>query len=99
MLLLNRIVFVVMTLTRDFSLVQWGSSVSLVSWLQTGQGDRVRFPAEAMDVSSNLCVKTSSAAHSASCTMGTGGPFPGAKAQPGSDTDHSHPSSAEVVTE
>jgi hypothetical protein len=32
----------------------------------------------------------------ASCTMGTGGPFPGAKARPGRDADHSPPSSAEV---
>jgi hypothetical protein len=31
MLLLNRMVFVVMTLARDFSLVQWGSLVSIVS--------------------------------------------------------------------
>jgi hypothetical protein len=32
----------------------------------------------------------------ASCTMGTGGPFPGGKARPGRDADHSPPSSAEV---
>jgi len=31
--------------------------------------------------------------------MGTGGPFPGGKAQPGRDADHSPPSSAEVVNE
>jgi hypothetical protein len=35
-------------------------------------------------------------AHPASCTMGTGGPFPGAKALPGREADHSPPSSAEV---
>jgi len=28
--------------------------------------------------------------------MGTGGPFPGRKARPGRDADHSSPSSAEV---
>jgi hypothetical protein len=28
------------------------------------------------------CVHTGSGAHPASCTMGTGGPFPGAKAKP-----------------
>jgi hypothetical protein len=39
----------------------------------------VRSPAEAKDFSSSLCVQTSSEAHPASCTMGTGGPFPGAK--------------------
>jgi hypothetical protein len=38
-------------------------------------------------------------AHPASCTMGTGGPFPGSKARPGRDADHLPPSSAEVVNE
>jgi hypothetical protein len=41
------------------------------------------------DFSSNLCVQTSSGAQSASCTMGTGGPFPKTKEQPGCETDHS----------
>jgi hypothetical protein len=31
--------------------------------------------------------------------MGTGGPFPGGKARPGCDADHSPQSSAEVVNE
>jgi hypothetical protein len=31
--------------------------------------------------------------------MDIGGPFPGAQARPGSDTDHSSPSSAEVKNE
>jgi hypothetical protein len=48
----------------------------------------VRSPAEAKDFSSNLCVQTGSGAHPASCTMGTGGPFPGGKARPGRDADH-----------
>jgi hypothetical protein len=43
----------------------------------------VRSPTEAKDFSSNLCVQTGSGAHPASCTMGTGGPFPGDKARPG----------------
>jgi hypothetical protein len=75
----------------------WGSSVSIVS--HYGLDDRaieVRSPAEARDVPSNLCVQTSSGAHPASCTMGTGGPFPWVKARPGRDADHSPPSSAEV---
>jgi hypothetical protein len=58
-----------------------------------GLNDReigVRSPAEAKDFSSNLCAQTGSGAHLAS-----GGPFPGAKARPGRDADHSHPSSAE----
>jgi hypothetical protein len=41
------------------------------------------------DFSSNLCVQTGSEAHPASYPVGTGGPFPGAKARPGRDGDHS----------
>jgi hypothetical protein len=37
------------------------------------------------DFSSNLCVQTGSGAHPASCTMGTGGPFPGCKVRPRRD--------------
>jgi hypothetical protein len=57
-----------------------GSSVSIVS--DYGLDNRaigVRSPAQAKDVSSNLCVQTGSEAHPASCTLGTGGPFRGAK--------------------
>jgi hypothetical protein len=43
----------------------------------------VRSPAEAKDFSSSLCVQTGSAAHPASCTMGTGGPLPGGKSAAG----------------
>jgi hypothetical protein len=57
----------------------------------------VRSPAGAKDFSSSLCVQTGSGVHPASCTMDTGGPFPGGKARPGRDADHSPPSSAEVV--
>jgi hypothetical protein len=39
----------------------------------------VRSPAGKKNFFSNLCVQTGSGAHPASCTMGTGGPFPGAK--------------------
>jgi hypothetical protein len=41
------------------------------------------------DFSSNLCVQTGSGAHPASCSMGTGGPFPGGKSRPGRDAVHS----------
>jgi hypothetical protein len=44
----------------------------------------VRSPAGAEDFSSSLCVQTGSGAHPASCTMGTGGPFPGDKSAAGS---------------
>jgi hypothetical protein len=77
-----------------------GSSVSIVS--DYGMDDRairVRSPAEAKDFSCSLCVQTGSGSHPASCTMGTGGPFPGGKARPGRDADHSPPSSAEFVNE
>jgi hypothetical protein len=59
----------------------------------------VRSPTGAKDFSSILCVQTGSGAHPDSCPVGTGGPFPGGKARPGRDSDHSLPSSAEVVNE
>jgi hypothetical protein len=59
----------------------------------------VRSPAGENDFSSILCVQTSSEAHPASCTMGTGGPFSGCKAQPRRDADQAPPSSAEVMNE
>jgi hypothetical protein len=61
-----------------------GSSVSIVS--DYGLDDwaiEVRSPAGTMYFSSSLCVQTGSGAHPASCTMGTGGPFPGAKSAAG----------------
>jgi hypothetical protein len=59
----------------------------------------VQSSAGAKDFSSILCVQTGAGAHPASYTMGTGGPFPGGKARPGRDADHSPPSSAEFVNE
>jgi hypothetical protein len=59
----------------------------------------VRSPAGAKDLSSILCVQTGSGAHPTSCTVGTGGPFPGGKARPVRDADHSPPSNAEVLNE
>jgi hypothetical protein len=67
---------------RQIKSSELGSSVSIVSGY--GLDDRakeVRSPADAKE--------TGSGAHPASCTMGTKGPFPGAKARPGRDTDHS----------
>jgi hypothetical protein len=43
----------------------------------------VRSPAGAKDFSSILWVHTGSGAHPASCTMDTGGPFPGGKSAAG----------------
>jgi hypothetical protein len=59
----------------------------------------VRSPAGAEDFFPILCVQTGSGAHPVSCTMGTGGPFPGGKARSGRDADHSPLSSAKVVNE
>jgi hypothetical protein len=76
-----------------------GSSGSIVS--DYGLDDwaiEVRSPTGA-DFSSSPCVQTGSGAHPASYPMGTGGSFPGGKARPGRDTDHSPPSSAEVKNE
>jgi hypothetical protein len=64
-----------------------GSSVIIVSGY--GLDDRaieVRSPAEARDFSSKLCDQTGSGAHPASCTVGIGVPFPGAKLRPGHDS-------------
>jgi hypothetical protein len=44
-------------------------------------------------------VQTGSGPHPASCAVGTGGSFPGAKAWPGRDADHSPASGAEVKNE
>jgi hypothetical protein len=57
------------------------------------------FLTEAEDLSSSLCIQTSSGAHPASCPMGTRASFPGGKMWPGRDADHSPPSSAEVKYE
>jgi hypothetical protein len=57
-----------------------GSPVSIVS--HYGLDDRVigvRSQAGVKDFSSNLCVQTGSGAHPASCTVVTGGTFPGVK--------------------
>jgi hypothetical protein len=59
----------------------------------------VRSQTGAEDFSSSRCVQTGSGSHPASYPMGTGGSFPGGKARPGRDADHSPPSSAEVKYE
>jgi hypothetical protein len=74
-----------------------GSSGSIVS--DYGLYDReieVRSPTGEEDFSSSPCIQTGSGAHPASYPMGTGGSFPGCKARPGRDADHSPPSNAEV---
>jgi hypothetical protein len=77
-----------------------GSSVDIVS--DYGLDDRaieVRSPERRKDFSSSLCVQTGSGAHPGSCIVRTRGTFPGAKARPGHDSDHSSPSCAEVENE
>jgi hypothetical protein len=70
-----------------------------VQCLTTDWTAGVRSPTEAEDFSSNLRVQTGSGAHPASCTVDTGGSFPGGKGWQGRDADHSPPSSAEVKKE
>jgi hypothetical protein len=63
-----------------FCYLELGSSVSIVS--DYGLDNRaigVRSSAGAKYFPSSLCVQTGSGVHPASCTMGTGGHFPGAK--------------------
>jgi hypothetical protein len=67
--------------------------------LTTGWTIGVQSPTDAEDFSSKPSLQTGSWAHPASYPMGTGGPFPGGKARPGRDADHSPPSSAEVKYE
>jgi hypothetical protein len=76
-----------------------GGVAQSVQCLTTDWTAGVRSLTEAENFSSNLCVQTGSGAHPASCTVGTGGSFPGGKARPGRDADHSPPSSAEVKKE
>jgi hypothetical protein len=76
------------------------SSVSIVSdyWLDD-LAIEVQSPTGAEDFSSSPCVQSSSGAHPASYSMGTGGPFPRGKAWLGRDANHSPPSSAKVKYE
>jgi hypothetical protein len=77
-----------------------GSLVSIESgYGLDDQAIDVRSPAKEKNFSFIVCVQTGSGAHPASSTMGTGGPFPGAEARPGSAADQSPQSSAEVENE
>jgi hypothetical protein len=71
----------------DTSRVRSGSIVPDYGLVNRAIG--VRSPAGAKDFSYSLFVQTSSGDHPASCTMGNGGPFPGAKERSGRDADHS----------
>jgi hypothetical protein len=70
-------------------------------WLRAGRpDDRASIPGRGERIYPLAsCVQTGSGAHPAFYTMGTGGPFLGAKARLGRDADHSSPSSAEVENE
>jgi hypothetical protein len=68
--------------------------------LTTGWTIGFRSPTGREDFSSSSCVQNGSGAHPASYPMGSGGSFPGGKARPGRDADHSpSSSSAEVKNE
>jgi hypothetical protein len=69
-------------------------------WLPAGRpGDRGSIPSRGERIFPVACVQNGSWDHPASCPVGTRGPFPGAKARSGRDSDHSHPSSTEVENE
>jgi hypothetical protein len=74
-----------------------GSSVSIVS--DHGLDGRGSIPDRGRGFFLQPLVQTSSGAHPVSYTISTGGFFPGGKAWPGRDADHSPPSSAEVKKE
>jgi hypothetical protein len=57
--------------------------------LSNNHGSRFDPRQRRKDFSFSLCVQTSSEAHPASCPVGTGGPFPEAKARPERDADYS----------
>jgi hypothetical protein len=61
--------------------------------------DRGSIPDRGRGFFSIPSIQTGSGAHPASYLMGTGGSFPGGKARPGRDADHSPPSNAEVKYE
>jgi hypothetical protein len=83
-------------LTAGYSCKGRAGVAQSVQCLTTGWTIGVRSLAGAEDFSSSLCVQTGSGAQPASYPMDTGGSFPGGKARPGRDADHSPPSSAEV---
>jgi hypothetical protein len=70
-----------------------------IDWLLYQRCWKFRFTIRDLVGVGGRIVQTGSAAHSDSFPMGTGGSFPGAKARPGRDADHSLPSSAEVENE
>jgi hypothetical protein len=75
-----------LTLASLGSSVSMGSDYGLHDW-----AIKVRSLAEAKDISSSLCVQTSSAAHPAYCPLDTRGPSPGLKCGRGMTlTTHPH---------
>jgi hypothetical protein len=59
--------------------LQGAGAAQSVLCLTTDWTTGVRSPTETEDFSSSLCIQTSSGAHPATCTMGTGSPFLGVK--------------------
>jgi hypothetical protein len=85
--------------SNNYNINKGAGIAQSVQCLTTEWTTGVRSLTGAEDFFSSLCVQTGSGAHQASCTVGTGGPFPGGKARPGRDVNHSPPSSAEVKNE
>jgi hypothetical protein len=80
---------------------QYGSSVSIVSGYGLDGWAIIEFSmlSRGERIFALTRVQTGSGAHPASRTMGTRGPFSGAKVRPGRDTDHSPTSRTEVKNE
>jgi hypothetical protein len=106
--IMTQIIIIIGRCAQQMTGTAWKNSLIFVTFVSIFQSvqclamgwmtGRLRFDPwqRRKDFSCSLCVQTSSGAHPASCTMGTGGPIPGAKAWSGHDTDHSPPSSAKV---
>jgi hypothetical protein len=91
-------------INRPYHNVQTGSRDQAASYV-LGTGTAVPFTFAFLHFTplAHGCVKNMwqaiVTAHPASYPVGSGGPFPGGKARPGRDADHSPPSSAEVKNE
>jgi hypothetical protein len=75
-------------------------AVSFYVWLRAGRpGDWGSIPGKGKRIFPLTSVSRPAGDQPASCPMGTGGPFSGAKTRPGRDADHAPPFRAEAENE
>jgi hypothetical protein len=79
MLTLSSLRILLLYITIKYELHKGAVLVQSVRCITTDWTSGVRSPVEAKDISSSLCVQTSSEAHPGSYPMGTEGHFPGVK--------------------